>query len=225
MYEQTDCKTVGFLLKVGFSRHKVLTASVTLSIFSLAPELSFDYLHILDFAEMRTVLQSNKHKEKLITSSKCKLHVYLLPFWTLWRFRFFACFLLQLKGTKQPHIVRFTTPQNMDFKKLLKGDIMTLLWSCSCFSFVSFFKQLLHTLIDMQTICDHCQFLLMIMHNQKEDHEISDKVNIFTLNSGQRKKNHKRLKFLFVKYLITIVSFKSSAKGFHLNGNTKEFRS
>lgn len=167
MYEQTDCKTVGFLLKVGFSRRKVLAASVTLSIFSLAPELSFDYSRILDFAEMRTVLQSNKHKEKLITSSKCKLHVYLLPFWTLWRFRFFACFLLQLKGTKQPHIIRFTTPQNMDFKKLLKGDIITLLWSCSCFSFVSFFKQLLHTLIDMQTICDHCQFLLMIMHNQE----------------------------------------------------------
>ena len=110
----------------------------------LAPELSFDYSRILDFAEMRTVLQSNKHKEKLTTSSKCTLHVYLLPFWTLWRFRFFACFLLQLKGTKQPHIIRFTTPQNLDFKKLLKGDIITLLWSCSCFSFVSFFKQLLH---------------------------------------------------------------------------------
>ena len=64
MYEQTDCKTVGFLVKVGFSRYKVLTASVTLSIFSLAPELSFDYSRILDFAKMRTVLQSKKEKKK-----------------------------------------------------------------------------------------------------------------------------------------------------------------
>lgn len=65
MYEQIDCKTVGFLLKVGFSRRKVLAASVTLSIFSLTPELLFDYSRILEFAKMRTVLQSNKRKDKI----------------------------------------------------------------------------------------------------------------------------------------------------------------
>ena len=62
-----DCKTVGFFLKIskeiGKAWRKSLTrtkrASVTrLSVFSLVPNLLFDCSRVLEYAKIRTVLQS-----------------------------------------------------------------------------------------------------------------------------------------------------------------------
>ena len=44
---EVDCKTVGFLI-----------SSVSLSVFSLVPDLLFDCSRVLEYAIIRTVLQS-----------------------------------------------------------------------------------------------------------------------------------------------------------------------
>ena len=66
-----DCKTVGFFLKIskeiGKAWRKSLTRAkrasltpVSLSVFSLVPDLLFDCSRVLEYAKMRTVLQSNR---------------------------------------------------------------------------------------------------------------------------------------------------------------------
>ena len=67
-----DCKTVGFFLKInkeiGKAWRKSLTrakrASLTrpLSVFSLIPDILFDCSRVLEYAKIRTVLQSNVSK-------------------------------------------------------------------------------------------------------------------------------------------------------------------
>ena len=47
-YFLLDCKTVGFFL-----------SPVSLSVFSLVPDLLFDFSRVLEYAKIRTVLQSN----------------------------------------------------------------------------------------------------------------------------------------------------------------------
>ena len=57
-----DYKTVGFFLKIskeiGKAWRKSLTP-VSLSVFSLVPDLLFNCSRVLEYAKMRTVLQSN----------------------------------------------------------------------------------------------------------------------------------------------------------------------
>ena len=68
-----DCKTVGFFLKISKEIGKAWRESLTrakrasqrlspvsLSVFSLVPHLLFDCSHVLEYAKIRTVLQS-KH--------------------------------------------------------------------------------------------------------------------------------------------------------------------
>ena len=69
-----DCKTVDFFLKIskeiGKAWRKSLTRAkrasltrlspVSLSVFSLVPDLLFDCTRVLEYAKMRTVLQSNR---------------------------------------------------------------------------------------------------------------------------------------------------------------------
>ena len=62
-----DCKTVGFFLKIskemGKAWRKSLTrakrASLTLSVFSFVADLLFDCSRVLEYAKIRTVLQSS----------------------------------------------------------------------------------------------------------------------------------------------------------------------
>ena len=64
-----DCKTVGFFLKIikeiGKAWRKSLTlkkrtsSPVSLSVFSLVPDLLFDCSPLLEYAKIRTVLQSS----------------------------------------------------------------------------------------------------------------------------------------------------------------------
>ena len=72
-YVKIDCKTVGFFLKIskeiGKAWRKSLTRAsltrrerlspVSLSVFSLIPDLLFDCSRVLEYAKIRTVLQSN----------------------------------------------------------------------------------------------------------------------------------------------------------------------
>ena len=63
-----DSKTVGFFLKIskeiGKAWRKSLTrakrASLSLSVFSLIPDLLFDCSRVLEYAKIRTVLQSTR---------------------------------------------------------------------------------------------------------------------------------------------------------------------
>ena len=58
-----DCKTVGFFLKISKEIGKAWRKSlslVSLSVFSLIPDLLFDCSRVLEYAKMRTVLQSNR---------------------------------------------------------------------------------------------------------------------------------------------------------------------
>ena len=60
-----DCKTVGFFFlkiskEIGKAWRKSLAcAKLQLSIFSLVPDLLFDCSRVLEYAKIRTVLQSN----------------------------------------------------------------------------------------------------------------------------------------------------------------------
>ena len=54
-----DCKTVGFFLKISKSlAREPHTPPVSLSVFSLVPDLLFDCSRVLEYAKIRTVLQS-----------------------------------------------------------------------------------------------------------------------------------------------------------------------
>ena len=61
-----DCKTVGFFLKISkeigkawrTSLTRAKRASLTRSVFSLVPDLWFDCSRLLEYAKIRTVLQS-----------------------------------------------------------------------------------------------------------------------------------------------------------------------
>ena len=54
-----DCKTVGFFLKISKEIGKAWRLSpVSLSVFSLIPDLLFDCSRVLEYAKIRTVLQS-----------------------------------------------------------------------------------------------------------------------------------------------------------------------
>ena len=69
-----DCKTAGFFLKISKEIGKVWRKSLTranrasltrlspvsLSVFSLVPDLLFDCSRVLEYGKMRTVLQSNR---------------------------------------------------------------------------------------------------------------------------------------------------------------------
>ena len=74
-YVKIDCKTVGFFLKISkeigkawrkslnrakrASHGRVRLSPVSLSLFSLIPDLLFDCSRVLEYAKIRTVLQSN----------------------------------------------------------------------------------------------------------------------------------------------------------------------
>ena len=53
-YYELDCKTVGF-----FSKSVKRLSPVSLSVFSLVRDLLFDCSRVLEYAKIRTVLQSN----------------------------------------------------------------------------------------------------------------------------------------------------------------------
>ena len=57
-YFLLDCKTVGFFL-----------SPVSLSVFSLVPDLLFDCSRVLEYAKIRTVMQSNLTKSTFHTPS------------------------------------------------------------------------------------------------------------------------------------------------------------
>ena len=52
-----DCKTVSRMKQSSFTH-----SSVSLSVFSLAPDLLFDCLRVLEYAKIRTVLQSSSYR-------------------------------------------------------------------------------------------------------------------------------------------------------------------
>ena len=62
MYTYVDCKTVGFFLKIS---KEIGLSPVSLSVFSLIPDyipdLLFDCSRVLEYAKIRTVLQSNTY--------------------------------------------------------------------------------------------------------------------------------------------------------------------
>ena len=74
--QNLDCKTVGFFLKIskeiGKAWRKSLTRAkrlspVSLSVFSLIPDLLFDCSRVLEYAKIRPVLQSSQNYFLLIT--------------------------------------------------------------------------------------------------------------------------------------------------------------
>ena len=88
--ENIDCKTVGFFLKISEEIGKACRKSlahfarmphtpygrlspVSLSVFSLVPDLLFDCSQVLEYAKIRTVLQSIENKgEMTFKSNVCK---------------------------------------------------------------------------------------------------------------------------------------------------------
>ena len=73
--ETLDCKTVGFFLKISKEIGKAWRkpqasharrASLSLSVFSLVPDLLFDCSRVLEYAKTRTVLQSIETPSNLI---------------------------------------------------------------------------------------------------------------------------------------------------------------
>ena len=73
--EILDCKTVGFFLKISKEIGKAWRkpqasharrASLSLSVFSLVPDLLFDCWCVLEYAKIRTVLQSIETPSNLI---------------------------------------------------------------------------------------------------------------------------------------------------------------
>ena len=61
--QPVDCKTVGFFLKISKEIGKAWRKSlspVSLSVFSLIPDLLFDCSRVLEYAKIRTVLQSSQ---------------------------------------------------------------------------------------------------------------------------------------------------------------------
>ena len=68
---ELDCKTVGFFLKISKEIGKAwrearesLSPPVSLSVFSLVPDLLFDCSRVLEYAKIRTVLQSTVELER-----------------------------------------------------------------------------------------------------------------------------------------------------------------
>ena len=87
LVRKVDCKTVGFFLKISKeigkawrenltrAKHASLTrlSPVSLSVFSLVPHLLFDCSRVLEYAKIRTVLQSIR-KENFRLSGKVELN-------------------------------------------------------------------------------------------------------------------------------------------------------
>ena len=77
IWSRIDCKTVGFFLKISKEIGKVWRKSLTrakrlspvsLSVFSFVADLSFDCSRVLEYAKIRTVLQSRSRKETATTA-------------------------------------------------------------------------------------------------------------------------------------------------------------
>ena len=79
---EIDCKTVGFFLKISkeigkacrksLTRAKRVSPQVSLTVFSLVADLLFGCSSVLEYAKIRTVLQSNMEiKLKLKISKTC----------------------------------------------------------------------------------------------------------------------------------------------------------
>ena len=64
--EHVDCKTVGFFfLKMSKEIGKAWRKSLSLSVISVVPDLLFDCSLVLEYAKIRTVLQSREHNTNI----------------------------------------------------------------------------------------------------------------------------------------------------------------